>query len=137
MSSLHGLKFSSLFSLSTPHLSIFFSFSFFSLFPFPFSPSTLFLPPKKPQGYNQSGDCLEKESKQVVEDPTIRKFRLAVLDGEWDTVLELLSCLHPPSLENSSRLKYVVYRQKYLELLEVFLLFFFFWFSKNQESMVC
>mmetsp|Transcript_35139 Transcript_35139/g.47990 ORF Transcript_35139/g.47990 Transcript_35139/m.47990 type:complete len:581 (+) Transcript_35139:176-1918(+) len=69
-------------------------------------------------GYNQSGDCLEKESKQVVEDPTIRKFRLAVLDGEWDTVLELLSCLHPPSLENSSRLKYVVYRQKYLELLE-------------------
>ena len=86
-----------------------------------------FPPPKKKsqltpnpnsQGHSKSASCLEEECGLKVEEENVQALRESILGGDWEGALRALEGLKATQ-ENHVRLKYVILRQKYLELLEV------------------
>ncbi|KAG8889730.1 hypothetical protein FRB98_003022 [Tulasnella sp. 332] len=68
-------------------------------------------------GYAESASALEAESGYSLETPQVTEFRRAVLDGEWQKVVDSLSAMGIPT-QNLPAAKYLVSQQHYLELLE-------------------
>uniref|UniRef100_A0A7S4GNX4 CTLH domain-containing protein n=1 Tax=Eutreptiella gymnastica TaxID=73025 RepID=A0A7S4GNX4_9EUGL len=68
-------------------------------------------------GYKESLQKLEDESGVLLQSQHINQFRACILGGEWDKVIELLPKLQIG--ENAVRhVKFLIYQQKFLELLE-------------------
>jgi len=68
-------------------------------------------------GYSESADQLEAESGIILEERSVEKFKLGVLEGRWDEVAALIPefGLKP---EEQVQVLYCVKQQKYLELIE-------------------
>uniref|UniRef100_A0A668A399 WD repeat-containing protein 26 n=1 Tax=Myripristis murdjan TaxID=586833 RepID=A0A668A399_9TELE len=74
-------------------------------------------------GLNQTVDLLMQESGCRLEHPSATKFRNHVMEGEWDKaendLNELRALMHSPNaIVVSSRMKFLLLQQKYLEYLE-------------------
>eukprot|EP00939_MAST-03C_sp_MAST-3C-sp1_P004587 g4587.t1 len=61
---------------------------------------------------------LEAESTLTARSKLVSTFRAAILDGQWDVSLKVLDRLPLKAGVASNRVRYVILRQKYLELLE-------------------
>ncbi|KAI8584715.1 hypothetical protein K450DRAFT_217654 [Umbelopsis ramanniana AG] len=69
-------------------------------------------------GYSTSATTLEKESGFLLESSTVIQFRQGVLQGDWAKVDDLLPSLQLKDNAHTIELKFLLRRQKYLELLE-------------------
>lgn len=65
-----------------------------------------------------SATTLEKESGFLLESSTVIQFRQGVLQGDWAKVDDLLPSLQLKDNAHTIELKFLLRRQKYLELLE-------------------
>mmetsp|Transcript_25332 Transcript_25332/g.35511 ORF Transcript_25332/g.35511 Transcript_25332/m.35511 type:complete len:534 (-) Transcript_25332:49-1650(-) len=71
-------------------------------------------------GYCKSKDTLEKESGITLQSPSISSFTTGVLEGNWGMVEEHIADLETKDkdMESAKKAKFLVFRQKYLELVE-------------------
>ncbi|KAJ3989155.1 WD40 repeat-like protein [Lentinula detonsa] len=69
-------------------------------------------------GYIESAATLEAESGFSMEEPQVRRFREYILSGMWSKAEDSLSRLGIVNEDNSWDAKFLINKQKYLELLE-------------------
>ncbi|CAL1705275.1 unnamed protein product [Somion occarium] len=69
-------------------------------------------------GYIESAATLEAESGYTMESPEVSDFRQCILDGAWAQAEAALEHLGVAELEDLQEAKFLISRQKYLELLE-------------------
>jgi len=69
-------------------------------------------------GLNQSCELLEKESGILLQSPAISEFSCGALDGNWDLVEKRIPDLKIVDEEAINNAKFLIYQQKFLELLE-------------------
>eukprot|EP01137_Pigoraptor_chileana_P019367 Opistho-2@80313 len=69
-------------------------------------------------GYDSSARSLEKESGYILEAPAVAKLRSGVMDGDWKLVDSLLPEMNVDEEDDLPRARFLVYQQKFLELLE-------------------
>jgi len=69
-------------------------------------------------GYNDASSTLEKESGILLQSPAVSEFCKGVLGGDWELVNKRVSDLHIADKEDFLNAKFLVYQQKFLELLE-------------------
>eukprot|EP00906_Rhabdomonas_costata_P021640 RCo031398 len=67
-------------------------------------------------GYTAGRRALEQESGLMLHCPHVEAFRVAILEGDWDSAIGLLPQLRVTS-GDPTRLKFLIFRQKFLELL--------------------
>ncbi|KIK59591.1 hypothetical protein GYMLUDRAFT_169351 [Collybiopsis luxurians FD-317 M1] len=69
-------------------------------------------------GYTESAATLEAESGYSMEEPEVQRFREYILDGIWSKAEDALSQLGIVDEDNLWDAKFLINKQKYLELLE-------------------
>jgi len=69
-------------------------------------------------GYYEACEILEKESGIQLYSAPIAAFCTGILEGNWKSVEEHVSDLHLEDEDNIANVKFLIYEQKYLELLE-------------------
>lgn len=68
--------------------------------------------------YSESARALEKESGIALHVPVVNEFRQHVLMGDWDKVIHSLPQVGLTEKHKVQNVKFLIYRQKYLELLD-------------------
>eukprot|EP00741_Cyanophora_paradoxa_P019883 tig00021178_g19189.t1 len=79
-------------------------------------------------GYSESAERLESESGILLQPPAVARFRNGILQGDWALVDTLMPELHVDSEDDLQSIRFLIYQQKYLELLEQ---------RKVQEALQC
>ena len=69
-------------------------------------------------GYQKASTLLAHESGYATESGDVTNFRMAVLNGEWDTAEEMLKRLELREQVNMASVLFLLRKQKFLELLE-------------------
>mmetsp|Transcript_7295 Transcript_7295/g.11568 ORF Transcript_7295/g.11568 Transcript_7295/m.11568 type:complete len:562 (-) Transcript_7295:159-1844(-) len=69
-------------------------------------------------GYSKSAEFLESESGILLQSPVVSRFRSSILEGDWNLVETLISDLRIESSDALKNVKFLIYQQKFLELLE-------------------
>ncbi|KYR01089.1 WD repeat protein [Tieghemostelium lacteum] len=79
-------------------------------------------------GYKNSAELLEKESGVSLQTKEIAQFSQCILGGEWNKIESLIPYLNLQSKDDLNSVKFLIYSQKYLELID----------KKNvKEALVC
>eukprot|EP01132_Coremiostelium_polycephalum_P000771 gene771-956_t len=69
-------------------------------------------------GYKKSSEFLEKDSGISLQSPEVTQFSNSVLEGDWNRVETLLPYLQLNTKDDLDSVKFLIYSQKFLELLE-------------------
>ncbi|EFA80856.1 hypothetical protein PPL_06445 [Heterostelium album PN500] len=79
-------------------------------------------------GYKKSADFLEKDSGVNLQTPEVMQFINSTMEGDWKKVENLLPYLKIKSQNDLDSVKFLIYSQKFLELLEI---------KKVKEALEC
>ena len=79
-------------------------------------------------GYSRAASALQDESGFAVLSDSMAALRAGILAGEWDRVEGVIENLQLLSTSGKLAVRFLIYRQKYLELLEA---------SRAQDALSC